>query len=1481
MVEEVMSSGDVASVRVVVEPTKGGDAEIHQTGLRLVDQIKIRRGASPWTTRAIVENVLPDLYKAVEGGNTPSQFRFVTDNLEGTEAFSRFLANLRTLDAEAKGPQDLDMLERPFRWGTERLSSEGLYTHIAKTLDAPEPKLWDFLTSIEVTGWSEAKVSTEIDDILADLVTEREEIPVKRKALVQHLLGLGAVGASISAEALLRAVDLNPTRLTHAQRLPPILREQVEEAVRQARYDRAMDVRKGASAPGAPLAVLSGDSGQGKTWRLCSAALAVVEANRCAIFLPARGRLADLEAKVVERIWLTDFDRSLPLSQIADRLRPKLTDEDGVWLTVFLDDLADPDLAMELSAGSWARHGIKVVVSAQNRITRMLAQEIEDLHEITVPEFTLAELREYLRREARNPNQVPDDVLLSLTRPVLAAIYCKIPGSEHWSAVSEYELMDHYWRWATTQHRIQALHTADAYAVLGLAGTLLDGTAIYPWTPTVANGRNLTDATRDRLITVGVLREDTQGALQVSHDRILNWAIAGEVERRFLEGELTIQGVADLLDQMDGIATPRGDRLGRRLGYVPHDLFWKLARSARLEEVGELGLITIRSGVASREHEHFFKEGLGSLGAPIIPVLTWMARQSYSDKEWLLPRYLASAFIAVAETAETEVASAARALVEEDVEQSRSIGLTVLHSTPAPDAVELLWSINKERNTALIAAKGNDGLWSKRRMAKEQSFGALSCAVRVVPHWLREKALMVANSEDAEQLTWLLMQLDIRIAKPIWTSTKDALFAHMSTRAIAMPRSIRYFRDHDEVKRIEAALENPEPNGAAFWFDALARLAPERALENLDRLTARDLWGTSHWWLQGLLLRFGPAVHARLLETFGREQEDGQVTLRELAILYGGQQDLLDPDIFDRLIDSFESCLEREARGENVQPGAIRHLRALIASAASPVLLERLAARQGDNFERLVARKAISLQGRSSMRRDSDGEEYRLILGAIGGEGYDQLVLAELERSNVHARTDGVIAAAWTRNSAIKTKLEAIAEDPDSDTYRQIQLMLTLASHHADAGLRAMVQGGSPVFLRAVEIRENGPPCSDEHLAEVEALLKSDAVEKRLHGINLCGFLSGEMAGSMLAPIVEGDTATNDEVALSCGVLAHLGYYQPTFLPRLKALMGRDDSGVFTTSYLVWNGDAEARAVVVEWLAAHPLTALKSSELPIAFRLMESADSAAGAGAFLKRVWKKGLGFGHEGEILAALADAGDNEASDALDAIAYQKPRRGEASVVAAIRALQKTSPTEALAAAERFYLRTRAESAARLLLQLDAKAGSKVLLEDYPAAPVPVRHQIGRLLRQAAPRALIMKVLKQLSRNEVKEERLAAAELAGWLPFEDPIEFLDQLAVDEAEAVVKAALVALRQRQADAECATLIEHLAEQPRPRQWAWLHALIRRGEPAHLADPKDPRSIHSLLDKLGDDFREEAETLLKKRAKELQKSAEKLEKDRHR
>lgn len=1477
-VEEVETGLDTASVRIVVEPHKGGDTQLLQPSRRRVDQIKIRRGASPWTTRLIVETVLPDLFKAARNQPGPSQYRFVTDRLEGTAAFAGLLTSIRDLNAVSKSAADLDTLEQPFRWGSDRISPAQLFTRIAEALEASERELWEFLACVEVVGWSEAEITAEIDAFLTELVEEREEIPLKRKALCQHLLDLGKVGGSLSAEALLQAVDLNLSRLTHVRRLPALLREQVKQATRHARYDAARDVRAVPIMPDAPLAVLSGDSGQGKTWRLCRAALARAEDGRCALLLRAQGTLAEIEDKIVEQVWLTGFDRRLSLARVAERLRPKLADTKGIWLTVYLDDLADSGLAIELAQMPWSRHGITIVISAQNRITRMLGLAIEGLREIAVPDFTVSELRIYLGRSGRDPNLLPDDVLLSLLRPVLAAIYCRIPGSERWAAVSEYELMDRYWTWATGEYRTQTLHASDHFAVLALAGTLLGENPLYPWSPSVAHRCGLTELVRDRLITVGVLREDGQGGLRVSHDRVLNWAVAGEIERRFLESELTVQAMADLLGRLDKIASSRGDWSGRRLGYVLHDLLWKLTRKAKPEEVGALASLTMRSGLASRDHAYFFKDGLGSLGAPVIPVLSWMARQQYSQQEWLVPRHLATAFIAVAQGARPEVTAAAHALVMEDVEQSRNIGLSVLRELPAPQALNLLWTINMQRLVDREAAKTSGERWLDLQLAKEQSFGALSRAVRGEPDWVQAQALSVRNEADADQVIWLLLQLDVRIAKSIWMVAKTNLLARVSDTAISAARAIRWFRDRDELRRIEASIEKAEPFDAAVWFNALAYLSPEVALQHLERLAGGGLLGTSHWWLHGLLHRVGPSVHVRLIAVFTKSWGN-ELAARELARLYAGEADLLDSVTFDWLIDAYEARLAETETATCDRPSGERHLRSLVASATSPVLLKRLAARNGSRFEQRLTQKAIAQQGRSSRLLDRDGVEYHLILGAIGGQGYDELVVAELDRPNVHARTDGITASTWTNSPAIKVKLECIAESARDDTYEQVQLMDALAAHRADAGLRAMVQSGSPVFVRATQIRDDGPPWTGEDLSRVEQLLKSDRPDQRLQGINLCGFLGTETAGALLAPILEGDAASEEELSLARGVMFHLGFYRPTFLRRLVRHLQRDDRGISTANYLACYGDAEARAIVVKWLAEHTLRQLNSSELPIAFELLEHPDSAPGARAFLKRLWRSGLGFGNEGEILSALAEAGDDEASAALDAVAYQKPRRGAGSVVTAIRALGKTSLEEALAAAERFYRRTRAPTAAYLLLELDAEAGTKILLDEYADSPVPVRHETGRLLRRAAPRDFLMARLNQMSISDASDIRVTAAELAAWLPFEQPVAFLDRLVDDEAETVEKAALAALRQRQADAECAELIDSLPNQPKPRQWAWLHALIQRGDPAHLRNSKDPRSIHGLLDQIGDEFREEADGLLKRRAEDLVKGADKLEDDR--
>ncbi|HVK80017.1 MAG TPA: hypothetical protein VM915_05340 [Verrucomicrobiae bacterium] len=377
----------------------------------------------------------------------------------------------------------------------------------------------------------------------------------------------------------------------------------------------------------------------------------------------------------------------------------------------------------------------------------------------------------------------------------------------------------------------------------------------------------------------------------------------------------------------------------------------------------------------------------------------------------------------------------------------------------------------------------------------------------------------------------------------------------------------------------------------------------------------------------------------------------------------------------------------------------------------------------------------------------------------------------------------------------------------------------------------------------------------------------------------MSGFLRTEQAGELLRSVFEDPNATDDEIAYVRGVLSYIGYYEHGFLARLTRLLDHEEGGIATARYLAWSGDEAARAEVAKWLDSHELKTLRSSELPVAFRLMKFADSAEAAKAFLNRVLARGLGHGDEGEIYAALAEAGDNEAPAKLEAIAYQDARRGSASLVSAIRALAKSSGPEAFAATERFYHRTRSDAAAYLALELDPQLGMKLLLDVYPESRVPVQWDAARTLRWLAPKRELVAELTVHADSLRASMRKMAAEIAGWLPFEQSVPFLEKLADDEDETVERAALAALRRRQADKDCASMIDDLPAQPRARQWAWLNAIVRCGDPDCLANAADPRALHSVLNELGDEFRAEANRVLQTRMRAVDKQAEDAERNR--
>lgn len=1482
VIAEVASGEDAASVRLIVEPDCGGDAQTLTQGLRRVDQIKIRRGAKPWTTQSLIEGVLPDLFKALSPCAPTTRFRFVTDNLNGTEKLAEFFADCQSLDREGQDHEALDALTKSYRWGQARVTAATLFAHAVATI-APGnlQAVWRFLCEVEIVGMSEAEANAEVEVILRDMVDDPQQVSIRRNALVQALLDLGAARSTIDGAALLRSVGLEPDRLSHPARLPGLLREALARELVRQHYDRRNDVRPEPSLPDAGLILLSGDSGQGKTWRMCQAALGMAEGGQAVVFLPATGTLADIERELLDRIWPAHLGPHPRLARAAALVSPKLG-RGGFWLTLCLDDLTDPALARSLLRSEWDALGIRILITGQDRIAGLLRSLSDGISVQTVPDFTMSELRERLRRAGRDPALIPDDVLESLSRPIMAELYCRIPGTENWTGVTEYALMDHYWRWATREHRDQSLHLSDASAVLALVGALLDGQTPYPWPPSQVRRLNIPPETPPRLIATGLLAETEDGAIALSHSRLLNWAAAEEMARRLLEGEGDVAGLAARLDALDDLRTPAGEPVGRVLTYAMFDLYWMLCRRTAPGRVGELSIRHLQAPVSRADARHFFTEGLANLGTPVIPVLDWLSRRGDADEAQRWRMEIAAAFAALGPDAEDEVARVALELVTDDVGDSRTIGLKVLKTIPAPFALDQLWAIHRERRAALARAdaRGGDGDWHGAYSRSNASYAALQRATRARPDWIVDVAPSVDIRADADQLIWLIHGLDWSTAQAVWRRCKAPLLALYAAGDHGAARIIRRLGDREELPRILAGLEETGVD-CVCWFDALARLDPDQALTALASIDPDELASTGHWWMPGLALRtrnrFGDAIRHAL---GGRPRDDDPI-LMELGLLYQNKTDLLDPDTLDLLIDNYQTCLEADAAGTTSGRITRRHVRGLLASIKEPALLERLAARAGSRFEALLTKCAIANPGRVSMTVDRDGTDYHRILAAIGGAGYDALVSAELDRPNVHGRTDGVTAAQWTRDPEVLRKLEALALDPDDDTYRQIQLMQTLATHRVDRGLAAMVRQGSPVFLNAIDVRDGGPPIGAEILEEIRALLDhSDPAERRI-GLNLCGFLDRDTGGRLMAPLLIDRQATDEEAGLIVSIFTQTEYYEPDFLGLIRTRLDRSDTGLSAARYLAGHGDADARAAVVDWLDTHPLTQMNASEPPIAFHLLQFEDSRPGALRFLSRLAASSLGRSHEGEVLSVLAENGDAEARRRLETLANRSPRNGTGAIIPAIRALSQELPREGQAAAERLFRRSNDLGAAAILLRQVPEEGLNLLLPAYPAATVANQWGMGRVLRSATARETILERLRTMADSQDSADRRTAADLAGWMPFEEPIIWLDYLVSDPDPDVENAALVALRRRSADANAAELIEALPRQPRSRQWAWLCALIELSDPSHLTTIGDPRSIHDLLATLGEDFGQEAERLIERRRRYLKAASDQAQRERDR
>ncbi len=142
-----------------------------------------------------------------------------------------------------------------------------------------------------------ASLQSELDSLLLALVDHPEQVTAKRDALLEWLADHAARGdASVRAADLLQQHGLYVTPLTDWAALRTASQRQLNRQLNLRQYQSHHDVRSATAAQiaeewanGPPLLAFTGESGNGKSWRLYSLGLHLTHGPEVVALVEATG----------------------------------------------------------------------------------------------------------------------------------------------------------------------------------------------------------------------------------------------------------------------------------------------------------------------------------------------------------------------------------------------------------------------------------------------------------------------------------------------------------------------------------------------------------------------------------------------------------------------------------------------------------------------------------------------------------------------------------------------------------------------------------------------------------------------------------------------------------------------------------------------------------------------------------------------------------------------------------------------------------------------------------------------------------------------------------------------------------------------------------------------------------------------------------------------------------------------------------------
>lgn len=1027
---------------LVLEP-KGGGGDL-RVGAD-VEQLKAKSDAGTWSLQTVITDVLPDLFMAVGDDASLKRFRFVTEGTKGDwDEVYRFFRRLESVEP----PDDLlsQLDDRvPLRFRTaRRRSRDGTSTSsLFKEPEYPERamfcliaevlkgrpainrlalsdtelhrRLWRLLGAFEFVGDQDRdSVAKEIDRLLLAVVDRSDSIPQTRAALATSLMELAAEGnVPISAEELLARHNLKATDLDDWSRIRSNSQDELQRILANNRYDARRDVRqKKADSTAAAWAnsprtlVVTGESGQGKTWTLAGLASRASRDSAPVLWVEASGNAREDLDQAAHQFWLDmrGGEQPIPLRQIVSRLSKVVPSQEDLRLRLCLDNVNDYSEAASIVRDNWPSLGISVAMCCSKEVTSSLREAFGDrISVVTCNDFSWEELHELLEQRIGSTwTEIHQDVRDTLRRPLLASIYLDELEAQ-WHPTHEYELFSRMWLRLST--RQQTASPLDVPRLESLAGSVLDGES-YPWSYQQLLEAGIDDASLQRLERCGWLSRVGADRFRVFHNRLLNWAVAQSLFSLLRNGKRTVD---DFVVQVAELNRREGRSSQMFLGYVPMDVLWLVCGDSTIAADAALRLLESLEATYGRQPEVLYRELVPTLGERIARPLFERLCQ-YEGYPWVLTQIAR----ALAGVGKGHIAEFARSLLTNSDPHVQRRGLKLLLQTTCPEVLDDIWRIHAQGmlDPGPFLDEGE-----KDWLFRKDSWTALRNSAVNDPSWIvRQIKHADPNLEPIHDLAWLTLNLPD--GKPSWDEAKHTLFQKVAAdRPRVLSKCVGQFRDAEYVDWLREKLPEQRDLCGPVAIQSLSRIDPIEAAESIDKVYQRDLHLTSLWSFREVWTRQPREVTNRLLE-WAEDNDDPW----EIGLLFRQFPNDVPPGLLARMLDHFDRRLAQHLATTESKPDSFYRELEFLKDVVSPGLVELLEQKRDTSFELNLTEYLRRIGARKGLSADSLVREPGVrVLRRINGSGFTRLVNEYLQCDNRYGRHD-----AW----------EWSIKNPDEETFQ-------------------------------------------------------------------------------------------------------------------------------------------------------------------------------------------------------------------------------------------------------------------------------------------------------------------------------------------------------------------------------------------------------------------------------------------------------------